>query len=248
MKNKHDIDTYFKLAEAISFYLRESFNYLSEALINEYALIIFSKEIDKIDPTDEDKRLMKNIYLPDSLIGVLQAHNVEPISDKTLNRMVDVWSIAQQTARVGQHTFGHQHEINSIQILGHLNNFGFFIETLINRHLLFLNHSNEIDNFSYSRIITARTIDRLIYVFKEELKHNKTQINEIIHLFSLRNKTVHYTPDNAQSLKPKLSELLQIWKQARIIIEKFELKEKFNDEKFSEQLYDHINIITKQWM
>lgn len=247
MKNNHDIETFAKLGEGIRFYLSEAFHYLNEALIHEYASIVFSKEIDKIDPTEEDKKLIENISLPENPVELLQADNFESISDETASQMATSWGNAQQKARFGQHSFGHQHEINSIEILGHLNNFGFFIETLVNRHLLFLNHLNEIDHLSYSRISTARVIDRLIYIFKDDLKLNKVQINEIINLFSLRNKTVHYTPDNAKALKPKLSELLQIWKQAKKIIDRLEKKEGFNEDKFSGLLENYINETISRW-
>lgn len=247
MTNNHDIVTYSKLGEGINFYLNESFHYLNEALIYEYASIIFSADIDKIDPTDSDRKLIENLSLPESPVEFLQTANIESLTDETASKMADSWKKAQQIARFGQHSFGHQHEINSIEILGHLNNFGFFIETLVNRHLLFLNHLNEIDNLSYSRISTARIIDRLIYIFKDDLKLNKVQINEIVNLFSLRNKTVHYTPDNAKDLKPKLSELLQIWKQAKKIIERLEKKERFSEDKYSELLGQYINDINQRW-
>lgn len=247
MTNNHDIETYTKLGEGINFYLNESFHYLNEALIYKYASIIFSANIDQIDPTESDKKLIENLSLPESPVKLLQSDNIEALSDETASKMADSWKKAQQIARFEHHSFGHQHEINSIEILGHLNNFGFFIETLTNRHLLFLNHLNEIDNLSYSRVSSARIIDRLIYIFKDDLKLNKVQINEIVNLFSLRNKTVHYTPDNAKALKPKLSELLQIWKQAKKIIERLEKKERFSEDKFSELLGQLINEINQRW-
>ena len=63
----------------------------------------------------------------------------------------------------------------------------------------------------------------------------------------MRNKTVHYTPDNAKSLKPKLSELLQILNQTKRVIEKFEKIEKFNEDRFSELLDDYIKTIKARW-
>ncbi len=247
MTHNHDIEIYSKLGEGISFYLSESFHYLNKSLTYELASIIFSDEIQKIDPTDTDRKLIDNLKLPENPVELLQTENIEPLTDETASQMANAWSKAQQMARVGHYNFGHQQEINSVEILGHLNNFGFFIETLVNRHLLFLKHSNEIDDFSYSRISTARIIDRLLYIFKDELKLNTVQINEIVNLFSLRNKTVHYTPDNAKSLKPKLSELLQIWKQAKKIIERIERVERFNEEKFSELLDQYIKEIKERW-
>ena len=247
MTNNHDIETYSKLGEGIHFYLSESFHYLNESLIYEYASVIFSKDIQKIDPTDSDRKLIENLSLPENPVELLQTDGIEALSDETASQMADSWEKAQEMARFGEHSFGHQHEINSIEILGHLNNFGFFIETLVNRHLLFLNQINEIDNLSYSRISTARIIDRLIYIFKGDLKLNEVQINEIVNLFSLRNKTVHYTPDNAKALKPKLSELLQIWKQTKKILERLEKKERFSEDKFSELLEQYINETISRW-
>lgn len=247
MTKKHDIITFSKLGEGINFYLNESFHYLNEALIYEYASFIFSADIEKIEPTDFDKKLIENLNLPTNPLELLQTDSIEVLTDETTKKMSDSWKEAQQMARFGKHRFGDQHEINSIEILGHINNFGFFIETLVNRHLLFLNHLNEIDNLSYGRISTARIIDRLIYIFKDDLRKNNVQINEIANLFSIRNKTVHYIPDNAKALKPKLSELLKIWRQAKKIIERLEQKERFSEDRFSELIAHYINEINQRW-
>jgi hypothetical protein len=137
--------------------------------------------------------------------------------------------------------------IAPIEILGHLNNFGFFIETLVNRHLLFLNQTGTIDEFSYARISISKIMERLIYIFKDDLNNNKVQLNEITNLFSLRNKTVYLTPDNAIALKPRISELIQIWTQSIKIIKKLEQKEKFNENSFSIRLEQHMYEIKTNW-
>jgi len=145
------------------------------------------------------------------------------------------------------HKFDLTHRINSINILGHLNNFGFFVETLTNRHLLFLQHSGRIDNFIYTRISIAKIMERLIYIFKDELNSNSVHLNEIVNLFSLRNKTVHFTPDNAIALNPKVSELVKIWTQTSKVLKKMEKVEMFNDEKFSEILDEFIHEFKSRW-
>jgi len=145
------------------------------------------------------------------------------------------------------HKFKLNHKIDSIEILGHLNNLGFFIETLTNRHLLFLCQSNIIDDFSYSRISTAKIMERLIFIFKEEIIAKKIHLNEITNLFSLRNKTVHYTPDNSIALKPSISELIQIWNQCKKTIEKFEKVEKINEQRFSIQMEIYIRDFKDKW-
>jgi len=67
-------------------------------------------------------------------------------------------------------------------------------------------------------------------------------------LFSLRNKTVHYTPENSIALKPKLSEIMQIWNQSLKLISIMEKKEKIIDSNFTENLKNHINSFKEKWI
>lgn len=247
MSNKHEIDTYSKLELGATFFLQESFHYIHIALKHEFASILFSKELESIEPSTEDRKTIEKTNLPNDAIGILQSNIPDILTDETTNLMARAWQKSQYRAETEKHKFGLDHKIDSIEILGHLNNFGFFIETLVNRHLLFLRQTEVIDEFSYARISISKIMERLIYIFKEDLNNNKIRLNEITNLFSLRNKTVHYTPDNALALKPKISELIQIWKQCVKIIKKLEQKEKFNEESFSERLENHITEIKMVW-
>jgi hypothetical protein len=247
MSSKHEIDTYSKLELGATFFLQESFHYLHTALKYEFASIIFSKELDAIEPSKEDREIMNKTDLPNDAVGILQSNIPDILTEKTKSLMSNSWQKAQFRAKTEKHKFGLNHRIDSIEILGHLNNFGFFIETLINRHLLFLSQTKVIDEFSYARISISKVMERLIYIFKDDLNNNKVHLNEITNLFSLRNKTVHFTPDNAIALKPKISELIQIWTQSVKIIKKLEQKEKFNEESFSERLENHITEIKNRW-
>jgi hypothetical protein len=247
MSSKHEIDTYSKLELGATFFLQESFHYLHTALKCELASIIFSKELDSIEPSKEDRDLMEKTSLPDNAVGLLQSNIPDVLTEKTASLMSNTWQESQFRAETEKHKFGLNHRIDSIEILGHLNNFGFFIETLVNRHLLFLNQTEVIDDFSYARISISKIMERLIYIFKDDLNSNKVHLNEITNLFSLRNKTVHFTPDNALALKPKISELIQIWTQSVKIIQKLEQKEKFNEESFSKRLDNHIVEIKNSW-
>ena len=247
MSSKHDIEIYSKLESGASFFLQESFNYIHIALSYEYAGILFSEKLEKIDPSIADRKTAENANIPNDPVELLQANTPKVLTEETTKSMSIAWNESQIEAENGTYNFKLNHRITSIEILGHINNLGFLIETLINRHLLFLNHTNAIDNFSYTRISKARIIERIIYIFKDELHENKIHLNEITSLFNLRNKTVHFTPDNANELKPKLSELIQIWKQCIKLIEKLEKVEKFNEEKFSERLTNNIKYIKERW-
>ncbi len=248
MNNQHDLNTYSKLADGANFFLAESFKYIDIALEYELSEILFSKKLESVNPTEKDLSLFEKVRISDDNISVLQSKEENVISDETKKIIKDLWSKSQFEAENKSFKFGLNHNINSIEILGHLNNLGFFIETLVNRHLLFLNQIKKIDNLSYKRFIRAKVMERLIYIFKEDLSSNKVQLNEIVNLFSLRNKTVHFTPDNAKDLKPKISELIQIWNQCIKIISILEKTEKFNEENFSEILKQNINYIKNRWV
>ncbi len=247
MKQRHDINTYSKLAEGANFYLHESFHYINEALTTELASYIFSNQIEAINPTAKDRQIYENLDLPHNPVELLQADIPDVLTEETIGALSTAWSNAQTLSKNKSHNFGHDHTIKSIEMLGHLNNFGFFIEIIINRHLLFLKHSNLIDDFSYSRISIAKVMERMIFIFKDELKSNKIHLNEIVNLFSLRNKTVHYTPDNAMALNPKISEMIQIWKQTSKVLKKLEKIERVNEDKFSSILDKLIDSFKTRW-
>lgn len=243
----HDIETYSKLELGATFFLQESFHYLHVALKYDTASFLFSKKLEFIEPSLEDRKIIEETNLPHDAISILQSNIPDVLTNETINLMSEAWQKSQMQAETEKHKFEINHRIASIEILGHLNNFGFFIETLVNRHLLFLKEKGTIDEFSYARISISKIMERLIYIFKEDLNNNKVHLNEVTNLFSLRNKTVHYTPDNAIALKPKISELIQIWKQCVVIIKKLESKEKFNEESFSIRLQNHINEVKMRW-
>ena len=245
---KHDLETYTKLAEGAQFFLSESFKYIDETLKSETASIIYSQLIDKIEPNEKDRSIIENTdYFTEDTLELLQSEIGTVLSDETLESFSAAWKNALLISERYNHKFKLNHKIDSIEMLGHINNLGFFIETLTNRHLLFLSQSNAIDDFSYSRISTAKIMERLIFIFKEEIISKKIHLNEITNLFSLRNKTVHYTPDNSIALKPSISELIQIWNQCKKTIEKFEKVEKINEHKFSIQIDNFIEEFKSKW-
>ncbi|WBV59900.1 hypothetical protein PFY12_12705 [Chryseobacterium camelliae] len=250
MSNKHDIETYAKLAEGAAFYLTESFTYIHSCFNSELRNMIFGQLIEKIDPTKEDEELVKKSseFVSDNIIENLKSKEIKFLTEQTIQSFKDAWKKSQIYSQKNNHKFNKNHQMTSIEILGHLNNFGFFIETLTNRHLLYLYQSGKINDFSYARISISKIMERLIFIFKEEIANNKLHLNEISNLFSLRNKIVHYTPDNSIALKPKISELFQIWEQSKKLIECFEKTEEIDDEIFSKSLNAHIQQIKKTWL
>lgn len=248
MSSDHSISTFSKLHEATTYYLEQSFYQLEECFRTELAGFIFSVELNKIDPTNGDQHIINTVTLSDNPVELLQSEIPDILSEETLFKMTAAWQVANIRSRTETHRFPKSHKIIAIEILGHINTFGFFIETLINRHLLYLKVAQKIDDLSYSRFSNARAMERLLYMFKEEISNKKLPLNEISLLFSLRNKTVHYTPENANALQPNISELLRIWKQAFKLVRLMEKAERFKDEKFSELLTERIKFFEDNWI
>jgi len=251
MTKIEDVSTFSKLAEGADFFLSESFYYIEKSMIDELSSKIFAEKLDSIEPTESDRKLEKKITVTSDTVELLQNDVDIPLTDETLTLISEAWQQAQIEASmlVDQNfNFQHKHVINSINMIGHFNNFGFFIETLVNRHLLFLKLTKEINSFCYSRISLSKIMERIIYIFKEDLNSNKIHINEIVNLFSLRNKTVHYTPENSIALQPKLSEILQIWNQSIKLISIMENKEKIIDSNFTEKLKKNISLFKEKWI
>lgn len=248
MTDKHDLSTYSKLAEAARFYLDESFRNVDNALITELSGILFAKKIQEIDPTEKDKEIAGNTQMPENHIHVMQNEHGEVMTDETIGKLADAWSLAQFEALRQPHTFSKNHVINAIELLGHINYLAFFVETLTNRHLLFLQQTGVLDNFTYNNLSLAKILNRLIFVCKEELETNKIQLNEIANLFSLRNKTVHYTPDNALAFKTDIASLIRIWNQTIKLLKLFERKEKFVDNIFSDDLNHCVADFNQRWL
>lgn len=247
MNKNHDILTYAKLAEGARFFLDESFKYVNEALRYEAASKIFSRLINEIEPTEKDNKIVNEASIPDSPIELLQSEELNVLSDETISKFRTAWDKANLLARIEKTVFNADHKVDSIDLLGHLNNLGFFIETLTNRHLLFMNQNGMIENSSYLKISRARVMERINSIFGKDLEADKIDV-QISTLFRLRNKTVHYTPDNAMDLKPMLSELLTIWEACKKLCKMFENIEKFNEELFSELIDSYVDNFRLRWV
>ena len=150
MGEKHDLDTYSKLAEGATFFLDESFKYIHEALTSEFASVIFGKMLNEIDATEQDRKIANNLEIGNDTIEILQSDIDNPLSEQTLKNISAAWEKANIISQSETQKFKLNHKIKSIELLGHLNNLGFLVETLANRHLLFLVQTKKIGDFSYS--------------------------------------------------------------------------------------------------
>jgi len=79
------------------------------------------------------------------------------------------------------------------------------------------------------------------------LNTNNDYLKEIENLYNLYNNAVYYSLEDANALKSKVSEMVQIWTHAKKILERFEKVENFNEESFSNQLNNHIISFINKW-
>lgn len=98
MSSKHKIDTYSKLELGGAFFLQESFHYIHTALKYEFASILFSKELDIIEPSKEDRKIMDKTHLPDDAVGILQSDILDILTDETKSLLSKAWKKSQYRA------------------------------------------------------------------------------------------------------------------------------------------------------
>ena len=135
-----------------------------------------------------------------------------------------------------------------MEILGHLNNFGFFVEAMINRYLLFLRVSTEIHSCYYNKLKDAAVISKLLFVTKNSFQNQASTIEAVCRLFRLRNKTAHYTPENAASLKVTINELFNLWSHTSKLLAYFHSQEQFTNDGFEDLLGKYITLFDEKWV
>lgn len=252
MEDKHDAMTYVKLADAANFYLSASFSYIDQALASHLCGILFQEKILKIPVNPKDDELMKNIdwtKLDTDAVTLLRQTEFENnLSAETHVKISRSWEESLAESAKSSRNFRKSETIDGIEILGHINNFAFFIETLVNRHLLFLRHTERLTPFVYNQIAQSKIMNQLIFILKEEVEKNALQFSDVNALFSLRNKTVHYTPDNAISLRINLAALIRIWQETTQLLKIFEARENFAESHFSDKIGNNIEYFNKKWV
>ncbi len=77
---------------------------------------------------------------------------------------------------------------------------------------------------------------------KTAFQNQANAIEAVSRLFRLRNKTTHYTPENAASLKVTINELFNLWNHTRKLLAYFHSREQFTNDGFEDLLRktDHI--------
>jgi tRNA threonylcarbamoyladenosine modification (KEOPS) complex Cgi121 subunit len=238
MKSKYDLDTYKRLAEAADFYFGESFKYIEEILTEDLKKIILEEQINNLSFSEREIEILEEAAIPKNVIAHLRnGKKLEPsLSVETLNKILNCHIKTNNTISLDKPKIPKKQIIRSIKILGHISNFALFVEVLTNRHLLFLNHTNKIDNFIYNQLSEGNILNIIIFICRDELENGSIKLDSIKNLFKHRNKAVHHTPKNALEFKVKVEDLFQIWNQIIKLTAIYEEKEQFIENKLSSKL------------
>lgn len=232
------LSSYSSLSEAIRFFLYESFRHIENEMRYHIAGEIYGKKLNDINTTDEDHAVVKGLQgILDSPLDLINFTG-DPLSEKTLTKLTIAWKEAQSEAELHDMTFPVTKELNGRDLLGHITNFAFVIEILTNRHLLIMNLKKEIDDFTFNSLDKASVLNKVLYLFKTEIKEKKLNPDRISSLFKLRNLAVHFTRDNSQRFRTTIQELIAIWKDSIRLMELFEQKENINDNDFLSHMND----------
>jgi len=240
MSKKKDEDdvlsSYTDLSEAIRFFLHESFRHIENEIRYHIASHLYGEKLKRIDTTDEDHNASSG--LEGRLDNPLELIRFDgnPLSENTLTKLAVAWNEAQIEAKLVDMTFPVTQELKGRDLMGHVTNFAFVIEILINRHLFIMNLQHEIDNFTFNTLDKASVLNKILYLFKNEIKESKINPDRISSLFKLRNLAVHFTRDNSQRFRTTLQELVEIWKESSRLMELIDKKEEIKDNNFHSML------------
>lgn len=232
------LSSYTNMSEAIRFFLHESFRHLENEIRYYIASDLYGEKLKSIDITEDDKKIS------DEFGNKIKDHldlihlDESPLTDETLTRLSNAWVDSQREAEFIDKRFLVNQELKGRDLLGHITNFAFVIEILVNRHLFILNLHNEVDSFTFNSLDKASVLNKLLYLFKDEIKKKEINPDRISNLFKLRNLAVHFTRDNSNRFKTTIQELIDIWKESSRLMDLMNKREKISDNNFQSMFDD----------
>ena len=232
------LSSYTNLSESIRFFLYESFRHIEHEIRYHIASEIYGEKLKNIDTTEEDNHVVSKLSGKIETTLDLIKFDGNPLSENTLTRLTSAWQEAQDETEFTDLRFPVTQELKGRDLMGHVTNFAFVIEILANRHLFIMNLHGDIDNFTFNSLDKASVVNKILYLFKTEIKEKKINPDRISNLFKLRNLAVHFTRDNSQRFKTTIQELVEIWKETCRLMELMNTKEDIKDNDFHSILTD----------
>lgn len=233
------LSSYTDLSEAIRFFLHESFRHIEDEIRYYIAAELYGQKLKLIDISDADREVSSGFS--SKIKGHLDLIHLDesPLTDETLTRLSNAWTDSQIESELIDLKFKVTQELKGKSLLGHITNFAFVVEILVNRHLFILNLHNEIDSFTFNSLDKASVLHKLLYLFKDEIKKKEINPDRISNLFKLRNFAVHFTRDNSQKFKTTIQELVEIWKEASRLMDVMNKREQISDNDFCD-MFDYL--------
>lgn len=240
IKDKDEsIAAFSDMSDAALFYLDESFRNARKLILSYIIGQIFSEKIKNITPNKSDTRLYANFYINNPFEVLTFNRNV--ISEETENILIKAYGESSKEAEIKIIKFKKSKDLKGVNLLGHITNFAFFIEVLMNRHLFVMNFKSQISNFEYNSLDKSSVLNKILYFFKEETKTNQMNPEPFMKLFRLRNLAVHFTRDNSKGLHCRIDELINLWAESSKLIKLIEQKEGMNNYNISETLNESVD-------
>ena len=203
------LDKFYGLDEASEFFLDNAFRYINDAFYMERTHKIFASNIMEIG-LPEDWTIPK---LPSSIREMLN-YDGEILPDEKISELSTCWKNSQiEALQRNDIRFEKEHEVKSIEIVGHILNLHAFVETTLNRHLYLLKIAGNISGDIFNSLDRTEFIPKLLYIFKDEVLRKQIQIQPFRTLNKLRNSAVHFKKDSRNRIKPLVTELLVIWRE-----------------------------------
>lgn len=244
--SSESLSMFIQLGNGAHFFLNQAFKHINLALEEDLAEKLFNEEMSKLNPPmiDVAESLQDHQNNP---VKFLQSEELFLLDDTT-DPVYLAKENSKKAAKDGKNCFTGSHKIESHELLGHITNFSFFIESLVNRHLLFLKFDHRVDSFSYNRLENIGIMGKLIFIMKGNIEKKNVSIEKIHSLFGYRNKTVHFTPKNTKALKISILKLNQIWDESIHLMNYFHSFEQFRFDDFGSAIQGKVNKFENRWI
>ena len=242
-----NLSLFLNIGNGASYFLSQAFHHIDLAIEDDIRDHLFHEKLESLDvETEHISAVFKDGEVKNA-VDLLQSDILKLIEDPE-DPVVKAQGEAKEEAAQMRNVYSKNHKITSKEILGHLNNFAFFVEAMINRHLLFLSVSNEIHSCYYNKLKDAAVVGKLLFVTKNAFQEQTDTIEAVSRLFRLRNRTAHYTPENAESLKVTINELFTMWGHTGKLLAYFHSLEQFTNDDFEGMLRKHIKSFEEKWV
>lgn len=239
-----------RMKEVGEYYLSQSFQSINSALvidmIDEDAM---REKLSQIKLTKEDEKLnSKNSKRKYTIEEMLKGEAEEFLTQETIDKLSDAWYSSLDQAVNLNKQLSKEHYIQGVEVVGFATNYIFFLETVLNRHLKYLNIINLIKDVVFKKIEYASVEYKILYLFKEEINNGKIPFESFNLLNKLRNNSVHFKLESTVKIQIQVRELINIWKHSIVLLKEINNAQKFDEIPFWKIVEEQLNSFEEKWL